>query len=66
MGLRQAHFAIKGQCTPAIAQKLEGNKDYEDIHSKQDAIGMLKLNKNVNYKFEDQKVCTFENIVTAL
>ena len=66
MGLRQACFVIKGQCTPTIAQKLEGNKDYEDVHSKQDAIGMLKLIKNVNCKFKDQKVCTFENIVTAL
>ena len=27
---------------------------------------MLKLIKDVNFKFEDQKVCTFENVVAAL
>ena len=41
-------------------------KDCEEIHAKHDAIEMLKLIKNINYKFEDQKVCTFENVITAL
>ena len=65
-GFKASPFAIKGQCTPTIVQKLEGNKECQDIDAKQDAISMLKLIKNVNFKFEDKKVCTFENVITAL
>ena len=66
MGLKQAYFVTKGQCTPAIVQKLEANKDHEEIHAKCDTIEVLKLIKNINYKLEDQKVCTFENILASL
>ena len=66
MGLKQAHFVTKGQCTPTTVQKLEANKDCEEIHANHDAIEMLKLIKNINCKFKDQKICTFENILTSL
>ena len=42
MGLKQACFVTKGQCTPATLQKLEANKDCEEVHTKHDAIEMLK------------------------
>ena len=52
LGLRQACFVIKGQCTPAIVQKLEGNKECQDIDDKQDAIGVLKSINDVNLKIK--------------
>ena len=66
MGLRQACFITKGQCTPTIVQKLEGSKECKDIHARHDAIEMLKLIKNINCKFEDQKIGTFKNILASL
>ena len=66
MDLKQACFVTKGQCTPAMVQKLEANKDCEEIHANHDAIETLKLIKNINCKFEDQTICAFENILASL
>ena len=37
-----------------MIQKLEGLEKYKKTSDEQDAIGLLKLIKNINFKFEDQ------------
>ena len=64
-GLMCAYHTIIGQCTPIMLQRLEQYESYAEIKKRSDAIELLKLIRNVNFKFQDHTY-VYKNIFSAL
>jgi len=63
--LKQAYSIIFEQCTPVMIQKLESNQNYLTLAEQHNAIRLLKIIKNINFKFKDQTY-VHENIFMSL
>jgi len=53
--LQKLYALILGQCAKSLESRLKQQNNWETISHAQDALGLLRMIKTINYKFEEQK-----------